>query len=473
MAGATSPPCAQCGATDARTSLDDTPLCDRCFNDHISRQTGWAPLPDPPPVETVRTGDGRKLRFRYRLSWAPTGVLSAEAEQVDQPPGEGFRFSVSGEHDADPDTVLARLRRVVHREVGRSYLVPDEFASSGDDPRWMIADDEVFGWIGWSGNASVREPAVVIDGRHLDWDEFGRMVASFEGWQFRMVLSDNSDHVGAGTGGQDADDAAEDAEVISLFGDRASGNNAANDADDVDDAGDAADVATAQPSIDEVLTYFLDDQNARLSAPTYARYEGIVELLYHCLNSYGYESLAGSEAKAWQAAFESGDHRAFTRLFGPDRIVEMYGEFLGYFMLRKVFASKQQLKDAGTVTKRLARWLGEQGYVDPDTAEQARTLAAQAGRRLTRADEFGEHLFRQAQRTRLPVAPNDIPDEDWVEDHLPITRIEDGRLWFGDLGPVQVPTSASALAEVGWYVTVVLACVDGSWRLVEVGAVDP
>ena len=273
-----------------------------------------------------------------------------------------------------------------------------------------------------------------------------------------MLLGDSSDRVGAGAGGEGEEpDGGEDGEVIALFGDRGPGG------------GDA----TAVPSIDEVLAEFLAAQRERLAASTYRRYEVIVGLLRRCLNGYGYQSLTGAEAQAWQEAFDAGDEEAFTRVCGPERIVENYGEFLGYFMVRKVAASKQQLKDAGTVTKRLACWLAERGHVDADAAELARDRAAHAGRELPRADELGEQLFRQAQDTRLPVHPNDVPDEDWVEDHLPITRIEDGWLWFGDIGPVEVPTAASDLAEVGWHVTVVLARLDRAWRLVQVGAVYP
>jgi hypothetical protein len=385
--------------------------------------------------------------------------MSAEAEEPDQPPGDGFRFEVSGEHDADPEAVLTQLRRIVQREVGRAYLEPNEFGEMVGGSAWTIAGDEVAGRVDWSGDDSVREPSLVIDGRRFDWDEFGRMVASFEGWAFRMLLGDDSDSVGGGPGGGDEGSVGgEDGEVVPLFGGK--GGSGGGD-------------TTAAPSIDAVLTEFLAAQRERLAASTYARYEDIVDLLRHGLNGYGYQSLTGAEEQAWQEAFDAGEEEAFTRLCGPERIVENYGEFLDYFMVRKVAASKQQLKDAGTVTKRLARWLTEQGYVDADAAELARERAADAGRELPRADELGCQLFLQAQGARLLVHPNDIPDEDWIEDHLPVTRVEDGRLWFGDIGPVEVPSAASDLAEVGWHVTVVLARLDGAWRLVQVGAVSP
>lgn len=227
------------------------------------------------------------------------------------------------------------------------------------------------------------------------------------------------------------------------------------------------------PSIDRVLAEFLADQRERLGDSTYRRYVQIVDLLRVCLNGYGYQSLTGADAERWEAAFEAGDDEAFVRLCGPEQILENCGEFLGYFMVRKVAASQQELKAAGTVTKKLAGWLHERGYVDKHQAEVARRQAAAAGRDLPRADKLGEQLSRVASQTQLPVHPNDIADEDWIEDYLPITRVEPGRLWFGDVGPVTVRKAASELAEVGWDVTVVLARIRGTWQLVEVGAVYP
>ena len=40
-----------------------------------------------------------------------------------------------------------------------------------------------------------RVPQLVIDGREVSWDEFGRMLMSFEGWQFRLAIRDRSEEV--------------------------------------------------------------------------------------------------------------------------------------------------------------------------------------------------------------------------------------------------------------------------------------
>ena len=447
------PQCAECGAPAARTKLGDERLCDRCLNERISVQTGWPKLPDPPDPAEVVAGDGRRISFRYRLTWAPSGVLGAEAEQVGVEPGDGYRYQVLGEHHEDPAVVLARLRSKVRGEVGRAYLEPTDTA-----PGWLVADLEMAGRVTWSGSSSVPEPSVVIDGRTFDWATFGRMVATFEGWEFSMRFSDGSGE-GAGEAVAGSDETADDiAEVIPL---RPAGK--------LDD-----NAAFRQgPSIDAVLAEFLAEQRERLAASTFQRYAGIVDLLRSCLNGYGYQSLTGAEAERWRAAFDAGDEDAFTRLCDSQQIVENYGEFLGYFMIRKVAASQQELKAAATVTKKLARWLAQHNYIEKEAADDAHERAAEAGRDLPRADKLGEYLFRLTRQTRLPADVDDIADEDWVEDYLPITRVEDGRLWFGDVGPVAVPKEASDLAEVGWDVTIVLARVGRGWQVVEVGMVYP
>ena len=36
---------------------------------------------------------------------------------------------------------------------------------------------------------------VVIDGREISWNKLGRMVATFEGWQFKLEFRDRSDEI--------------------------------------------------------------------------------------------------------------------------------------------------------------------------------------------------------------------------------------------------------------------------------------
>ena len=38
-------------------------------------------------------------------------------------------------------------------------------------------------------------PLLVIDGREVSWEEFGRMLMTFEEWQFWMEIVDESEEV--------------------------------------------------------------------------------------------------------------------------------------------------------------------------------------------------------------------------------------------------------------------------------------
>ena len=52
--------------------------------------------------------------------------------------------------------------------------------------------------------------------------------------------------------------------------------------------------------------------------------------------------------------------------------------------------------------------------------------------------------------------------------------MEAGVLFFeGGIGPLRVPPTISALAQVGWGVTITLARLRGTWRVLEVGNVYP
>lgn len=230
--------------------------------------------------------------------------------------------------------------------------------------------------------------------------------------------------------------------------------------------------STERPTIDQVLLEFLDDQQSRLSPRTWRRYADVVELLRACLNSYGYQSLPETDRARWEAAFDTGDEEAFCRLFGPEQIVENYGEFLGYFMVRKVLAGQELLRAAGTVTRRLAQWLTERGYLDPAPAEVAAARAAEASRDLPRAEQLATLLHEHARGTRLD--PTTLALGDYIEDCLEIERVQPGALWFADgIGPVAVPAKASKLAQPGWSVTVVLGRSGERWQRLEVGNVYP
>jgi hypothetical protein len=196
-------------------------------------------------------------------------------------------------------------------------------------------------------------------------------------------------------------------------------------------------------------------------------------LLRHSLDGYAYSSLDDSERHRWEVEFEANEEGAFCRLFGPEKIPAHLGEFLGYFMVRKVIASQELLKASGTVTGKFVRWLSERGYIDDQSAEDASERASEASRDLPIADRLGMMLHDVAARAP-EIDPEQVADQDWVEDYLQITDVQPGRIWFeGGIGPIIVPRKASDLARPGWSLFITAARTTNAWHLLEVGFVYP
>jgi hypothetical protein len=231
--------------------------------------------------------------------------------------------------------------------------------------------------------------------------------------------------------------------------------------------------STNEVTIDETLDRFLADQRERLSEQTFRRYEDVVRLLRHSLDGYAYSWLDENERQRWEKEFETNEEGAFCRLFGPEKIPDHLGAFLGDFMVRKVFASQQLLKASCTVTGKLVRWLSQHGYIDDQAAQDASEQARDAARDLPTADRLGMMLHDLAAKTP-DVDPEQVAEQDWVEDYLQITDVEPGKIWFeGGIGPIIVPRKTSDLARPGWSMHITAARLNDTWRLLEVGFVYP
>jgi hypothetical protein len=51
----------------------------------------------------------------------------------------------------------------------------------------------VRGKIEWGDCEDGSVPLLNVDGREITWQAFGRMLMSFEGWQFKLEIRDKSE----------------------------------------------------------------------------------------------------------------------------------------------------------------------------------------------------------------------------------------------------------------------------------------
>ena len=137
-------------------------------------------------------------------------------------------------------------------------------------------------------------------------------------------------------------------------------------------------------TIDQLFEEFLADQEARLSPKTFDKYEGIIHLYRSYLESYW----PGHSGKDYDAITKAKG--TYCGTFGAEDITSGFSEFLGYFMPRKVIAGNETMKAAGTVVKKLAKWLVEKGYTEDD--ESVRELVGTTARDLPASQKLLDDL---------------------------------------------------------------------------------
>lgn len=225
------------------------------------------------------------------------------------------------------------------------------------------------------------------------------------------------------------------------------------------------------PVIDQVLEEFLTEQEERLALRTYGQYETVIELLREYLERYVTPS-DPALAKAVDEAHRTGTEYAVCGLCPPREIVDNIDDFLSWFMVRKVLAGQDLMRAAGTVSRRLGKWLYEHNYIDGDDATVYQDETTRLSRSLPKATALRDKLVQWVDG--LPK----MKSEKTYDGHFQIVVITD-RGWkvAGVLsslsGEVPVPSTLRHSPEVGWQVSGVIAQTPQGLRWVEIWNVYP
>ena len=163
-------------------------LCNRCFNAEVAGALGlegFENVPLHPVVMTDCAGERHEFHFRMRL----LGSMAAlDAFELTAGAPGGYQFQIVGKPHDEPMSLLGRLIERMRRSLSIKHLVRSEHGT-------QIANHTVRGRIEWDESEDGRVPLLVIDGQEVSWDELGRMLMSFEGWQFRVAICDRSEEV--------------------------------------------------------------------------------------------------------------------------------------------------------------------------------------------------------------------------------------------------------------------------------------
>jgi hypothetical protein len=161
-------------------------LCSRCFNTEIAQLSGLNSFEhlDLKPVR-LTDGAGKEHEFHFRTHLFGTGV-ALDAFEVRGGHPAGYQFQIIGEPQEDLLVLLRRLIKKIRRGLSRKHLKHEKYGV-------QIADRVLCGTIEWDEAQDGSVPLLNIDGREVTWTEFGRMLMSFEGWQFKLEIRNKSE----------------------------------------------------------------------------------------------------------------------------------------------------------------------------------------------------------------------------------------------------------------------------------------
>lgn len=162
-------------------------LCSQCFNALIAELDGidrFENVKFAPVGLADCAGEIHEFHFRTRL-FGP-GVSLDAFELRDGSPG-GYQFQIIGAPEDDLLVLLGRLIERIRRALSVKHIVDGALGQ-------QIANHRVVrGLIRWDDAHKGRIPCLVVDGREITWEDFGRMLMTYEGWQFKLQLHDKSE----------------------------------------------------------------------------------------------------------------------------------------------------------------------------------------------------------------------------------------------------------------------------------------
>ncbi len=164
-------------------------LCSRCFNTLMAKTAGLEGF-EHAGFEPVGLTDcmGELHEFHFRTHLFGTGIALDAFELRNEEPA-GYSFQIIGKPEDDLLVLLGRLIEKTRRALSVKHL------KDGDYGLEITGDGMVRGRIESDAGHDDRLPLLVIDGQEIDWDQFGRMLMSYEGSQFKLTIADKSEEL--------------------------------------------------------------------------------------------------------------------------------------------------------------------------------------------------------------------------------------------------------------------------------------
>jgi len=164
-------------------------ICLQCLNKEMAEAmdlVGFEHAKFEPVGLTDCTGEVHEFHFRTNLFGPGVAIDAFELRDGDP---SGYQFQIIGDPEDDLLVLFGQLIQKIRRGLSTKHIMEGQHGL-------QIAEHRVVrGKIECDVAHDDRVPLLVIDGREITWDELGRMLMSFEGWQFKLTVGDKSEEL--------------------------------------------------------------------------------------------------------------------------------------------------------------------------------------------------------------------------------------------------------------------------------------
>jgi hypothetical protein len=183
--------CEKCKVNEVKvhfdTGMSSLTLCIGCYNEMMAEGLDIE-MEQLPKSFSVKDFNGTNRTFHVEVRILPNGVFIDAAEDIDF----GYKFAIHGELECDQRELFTQLVQKVSKALGEQQ-VDEKVFPNGVVYHSMIRD-QIIGRIEHNEN-SEGNPLVIIDGRPFTWEEVGKMVMSYEGFQIKLKMADPTEDV--------------------------------------------------------------------------------------------------------------------------------------------------------------------------------------------------------------------------------------------------------------------------------------
>jgi len=163
-------------------------LCFNCYNDMMAEHLGidfeniiFSPV-------TLKDTDNAEHTFHFHTRLIGYQVI-IEAKEPLNNDKQGYEFAVLGDAEEDDlfdlfKTLFERIRRTLRKK----HIQPCQIK------KYRITDqDTTRGYITGNREGDRERPLLVIDGKEIEWHEFGQMLSTYEGFNFKLDIFDKTE----------------------------------------------------------------------------------------------------------------------------------------------------------------------------------------------------------------------------------------------------------------------------------------